>query len=680
MVGTAVNANPYAVDSKRFEERYPVFAHYLTDTWRAFRTWGVSAISPWQHEHFWTLREGVDKSRKELSVDWENLQRPGFSPDYTAAQYERMDLAFERSDWIPTEAAQALIRNNRPLLAYLGGSPARFTSKDHNFSPGETVEKQIIVVNNSRQTVTCEAQWSFDLPQPVAGRRRLTVATGVQTRTPLRFELPARLAPGQYEIRLAARFSSGEIQEDRFAVDVLPIPHNLALAGKIALFDPRGDTATWLDRIGVRCQHVGAEADLSSFEILIVGKAAFTAGGAAPDINRVRAGLKVIVFEQTAEVLEKRFGFRVIEYGLRQLFPRVPDHPILAGISPGHLADWRGEATLIPPRLNYELRPRHGPTVQWCGIPVSRVWRCGNRGNVASVLIEKPARGNFLPVLDGGFSLQYSPLLEYREGQGMVLFCQLDVTTRTGSDPAAETLARNLLRYAADWKPPPRRREAAYAGDPAGRAHLEAAGLSVSAYNSGSLSPDQVLVVGKGGGKQLLPQAPAIAEWLKSGGSLLAIGLDQQDADALLPFKIELKKAEHISTFFQPFSINSALAGIGPADVHNRDPREVPLVASGAIPVGNGILARADGANAIFCQMAPWEFRSTNRPNLRRTHRRAAFLLTRLLANLGVANSTPLLDRFHSPVDASKGEQRWLDGFYLDQPEEWDDPYRFFRW
>jgi len=25
-------------------------------------------------------------------------------------------------------------------------------------------------------------------------------------------------------------------------------------------------------------------------------------------------------------------------------------------------------------------------------------------------------------------------------------------------------------------------------------------------------------------------------------------------------------------------------------------------------------------------------------------------------------------------------EQRWLDGLYLDVPEEWDDPYRFFRW
>jgi len=27
-----------------------------------------------------------------------------------------------------------------------------------------------------------------------------------------------------------------------------------------------------------------------------------------------------------------------------------------------------------------------------------------------------------------------------------------------------------------------------------------------------------------------------------------------------------------------------------------------------------------------------------------------------------------------------ENERRWLDGLYLDAPEEWDDPYRFFRW
>ena len=107
--------------------------------------------------------------------------------------------------------------------------------------------------------------------------------------------------------------------------------------------------------------------------------------------------------------------------------------------------------------MEYELRPRFGPTVRWCDIPVPRVWRCGNQGNVASVLIEKPARGSFLPILDGGFSLQYSPLLEYREGQGLVLFCQLDVTGRTESDPAARILVQNILRYVASWKPAPER-------------------------------------------------------------------------------------------------------------------------------------------------------------------------------------------------------------------------------
>jgi len=30
------------------------------------------------------------------------------------------------------------------------------------------------------------------------------------------------------------------------------------------------------------------------------------------------------------------------------------------------------------------------------------------------------------------------------------------------------------------------------------------------------------------------------------------------------------------------------------------------------------------------------------------------------------------------PAGAAAG--RWMRGLYLDTPEEWDDPYRFFRW
>jgi len=66
--------------------------------------------------------------------------------------------------------------------------------------------------------------------------------------------------------------------------------------------------------------------------------------------------------------------------------------------------------------------------------------------------------------------------------------------------------------------------------------------------------------------------------------------------------------------------------------------------------------------------------------NVKRTFRRAACLLSRLLGNMGVGGSTPVRARFHSPVEAAGGEQRWLDGLYLDTPEEWDDSYRFFHW
>jgi hypothetical protein len=310
---------------------------------------------------------------------------------------------------------------------------------------------------------------------------------------------------------------------------------------------------------------------------------------------------------------------------------------------------------------------------------VPRAWRCGCRGNVASVLIEKPARGDFLPVLDGGYSLQYSPLLEYREGKGMVLFCQVDVTGRTEGEPAAGALAGNILRYVAGWKPSPRRK-ALYAGDPAGRKHLESAGLSLTPYAKDELAADRVLIVGPGGGNGLAGDAAALGEWLRAGGHVLALGLDGAEANNFLPDRVETKKSEHIATYFEPPGMKSPLVGVGPADVYNRDPRELTLVSAGATVLGNGVLAWSENANAVFCQFLPWQFDPKKPMNQKRTFRRAAALVTRLAANLGAAGPTPLLTRFRDPAGAPGSEGRWLDGLYLDAPEEWDDPYRFFRW
>jgi hypothetical protein len=73
-----------------------------------------------------------------------------------------------------------------------------------------------------------------------------------------------------------------------------------------------------------------------------------------------------------------------------------------------------------------------------------------------------------------------------------------------------------------------------------------------------------------------------------------------------------------------------------------------------------------------------WWFSAREQYNVRRTYRRSSYLVSRLLANMGAASETPLLSRFGIPV--ADGEERWLDGLYLDVPVEWDYPYRFFRW
>ncbi|MBT7298526.1 MAG: hypothetical protein HN849_03385, partial [Victivallales bacterium] len=195
---------------------------------------------------------------------------------------------------------------------------------------------------------------------------------------------------------------------------------------------------------------------------------------------------------------------------------------------------------------------------------------------------------------------------EYREGKGMVLFCQLDVTARSITDPVAETVVRSIMRYVSERRPRPRRR-VLYAGKPAGKRHLDASGFSPTPFAGGALSPDQVLVVGSDGEKVLSRNKGSVAAFLKAGGNLLALGLDEEQANGFLPWRVEMTRAEHIASVFKAPGTGSLLAGVGSPDVHNRDPHELPLVTSGAAVAGNGILAAARDANVVFYQLPPYE-------------------------------------------------------------------------
>ena len=76
-------------------------------------------------------------------------------------------------------------------------------------------------------------------------------------------------------------------------------------------------------------------------------------------------------------------------------------------------------------------------------------------------------------------------------------------------------------------------------------------------------------------------------EYLSARGHVLALGLDDAEARAFLNSEVAMKTAEHIAAYFEAGGTSSLLAGVGSADVHNRDARLLPLVSGGASVVAS---------------------------------------------------------------------------------------------
>ena len=194
-------------------------------------------------------------------------------------------------------------------------------------------------------------------------------------------------------------------------------------------------------------------------------------------------------------------------------FPRVRTHPALAGIGEDDLRFWR---------------PDH---------------------IVATGSLLKPARGNFIPVVDAGGicgsiddrnGLNWTPLLELPYGRGRYLLCQLPLAERVSSEPVAGTLLRQLLSYANS----PGVRPVATVGllaPPAGPLREALDGLGVD-YESlpAPLTADHLQrcrVVIAGGGPEawaeLRDNLEAVQAWLRGGGVLWLKSLTPEQADLL---------------------------------------------------------------------------------------------------------------------------------------------------
>jgi hypothetical protein len=443
---------------------------------------------------------------------------------------------------------------------------------------------------------------------------------------------------GDNVLRATFDFGPAGKQKDEFVFSVLPKRDPLKLKSRIALFDPKGMTAKVLDSLAVKYDKIDANADTSKYNIVILGREAIGLDTKLPDVAPVRNGLKVLVFEQTAETLSHRLGFRVQEHGLRQVFGSWG--------AVGEENNWRGSSTLVPSHLPIEGVEKTDPKWRWCAFENTRVWRCGNRGCVASVLIEKPPIGDFLAPLGGGFDLQYAPLLICNEGKGKVVFCQFDVTGRTDEDPAAMDVCRTILRLLDK----PQRREPAsvlYDGDDRGRKLLDRLGIAHEPYSvatqPGQAEAEHLVVLGPGAEK-----LKAVAEE-EEGANVVALGLSGKELSQLLDENEKVTSTVAYSDQNGP-GCRWISPGVTMADLswRTRLTVDTPLYEG-----GEPLFFEYCGGCFAF-QVVPWMFDFEKKPYLRTTYRRNVYLVSRLLHNLGAPAKSPLLERLARPAGVNE--------------------------
>ncbi|MBC7289466.1 MAG: hypothetical protein H5T86_15775, partial [Armatimonadetes bacterium] len=378
---------------------------------------------------------------------------------------------------------------------------------------------------------------------------------------------------------------------------------------------------------------------------------------ALPDwiADAVRSGARVLICEQTERVLTNTFGFRAVAVGVERAFVRCPWHATMRGIDNELLSFWRGSSTLTVDRTL--AGPVGDPHVDWLNFDNTRVWKWGSYGQLASAVIEKPHCGDFLPIADCEFDLAYTPLLEYRHGDGRVLFCQLDISNRTEDEPVARRLWANLIAWlqgAEKLSAPPRR--TGYVGDKAGRDLL--ATLKVSLDNQldpAALTARDLLIVGRGARDRLGGAREQVAAAVRNGAIVVCLAPTPDDIEGWLPVPIKLDAREVIWT---PVGGNDQwiLRGIGPSELHWRGRLKIWAVAeapSGSITTRTGLITAVPFGSGwvVICAATPDMFDADNPQRLyfRLSRERCAQMLSRLLANCGASFDAPVLENLATP-------------------------------
>ncbi|MBE3123617.1 MAG: hypothetical protein IMZ65_02310 [Planctomycetes bacterium] len=172
----------------------------------------------------------------------------------------------------------ALKEINGPTLAWIAGPAGAYTAKDHHFRAGQTIENQIVLVNDTRQPQDFTATWTAAAGGKEVGkgteRGRLAVS---ETRfVPVQVTAPAEEAGGKADGQVTLTATIGATTH-RDALAFRVFGKDRPAEGEIAVVDPRRDDPQdarrpWLHDpgLGVGCSAPSGSKQLQKYGVEVV--------------------------------------------------------------------------------------------------------------------------------------------------------------------------------------------------------------------------------------------------------------------------------------------------------------------------------------------------------------------------------------------------------------------------
>lgn len=436
----------------------PVYQRFLTDNFTdVLLGWRTAGLSGFAH---WVLREGFDFSKTKKTIE-DRVGVPRLAADARRPGYAATVGPADQPTGFPIpgvddalEGGRQYLRNLAPLLAYIGGPGGNVWERRHLYTVGDTIEKSVVVLNDRFTPAKLRGKWelvdasgravagaALDFEVPAASRNLEAVK--------LRLSAPAVRERADFTMRLKLEADAPGTLDHEFALTVFPAA--LPPAGS-----PNFRGTTWyLEADGRFAQDAAYQAYSRGAQKLAPGSARRPASGDVVIVPRgflqepaglaalkaidfdklVESGVRVLVFEQSAENI---LGLQTENVRPRRVFSAAPGHPALEGLSASDLTFWNGSPDLDPETTSHPRGYKFFP---------ARLWKVTNEHAVATRTLLRPQTGAARALLVSGFDLRETPLLEVARGQGRMIFCQLDVSNRYGSDPVATRIVHNLVRY-----------------------------------------------------------------------------------------------------------------------------------------------------------------------------------------------------------------------------------------